>query len=51
MARIERLMQEDGVIIQPYWRSTYRHFVPSLVGAEMHPMFEIHAYKIGFAET
>ncbi len=48
MARIERLLQQDGVIIQPYWRSTYRHHVPELAGAEMHPMFEIHPYKIGF---
>ncbi|CAM4383763.1 ABC transporter substrate-binding protein [Palleronia rufa] len=49
MAKIEKLMLQDGVIIQPYWRSTFRHSVPNLLGAEMHPAFEIHPYKLGFA--
>ncbi|SPJ22342.1 ABC transporter substrate-binding protein [Palleronia abyssalis] len=46
MADIERLLQEEGVIIQPYWRSIYRHHIPGLLGAEMHPTFEIHPYKL-----
>ncbi len=47
MAEVEKILQDDAVIIQPYWRSLYRHFRPGVVGAEMHPSFEIHPYKLG----
>ena len=49
MVRIEQIMQEEGVIIQPYWRSLYRHNRDGILNAEMHPTFEIHVYKLGFA--
>ena len=49
MADIERLLQDEGVIIQPYWRSIYRHHIPGLIGAEMHPTFEIYPYKLARA--
>ncbi len=49
MARIQTIMQEEGVVIQPYWRSVYRHHKENVVGAETHPIFEIHLYKLGFA--
>ncbi|MGO4907785.1 ABC transporter substrate-binding protein [Pseudorhodobacter sp. W20_MBD10_FR17] len=45
MTRLEEIMQEQGVLIQPYWRSLYRHFAPKVKGAEMHPTFEHHHYK------
>jgi peptide/nickel transport system substrate-binding protein len=48
-AKAEALIQQEGVTIQPYWRSLYRHMVPGLVGADMHITFEIHPYKLGFA--
>ena len=51
MADVERLMQEEGVIIQPFWRSTYRHFRENVTGAEMHPVFEIHPYKLGLTAS
>jgi peptide/nickel transport system substrate-binding protein len=46
-ARLQAIMQEQGVVIQPYWRSTFRHYRPGMVGAEQHPTFEIHVYKLG----
>ena len=49
MAKLQKIMQDEGVIIQPYWRSIYRHHKASVVGAEMHPTFEIHVSKLGFA--
>jgi peptide/nickel transport system substrate-binding protein len=49
MAQIQQIMRDEGVIIQPYWRSTYRHAKPELIGAEQHPTFEIHVYKLGWA--
>lgn len=45
MKRIEEVMQEQGVMIQPYWRSLYRLYDPKVRGAEMHPTFEHHHYK------
>ncbi len=45
MKRIEEIMQEQGVLIQPYWRSLYRHYKSNVKGAEMHPTFEMHMYK------
>jgi peptide/nickel transport system substrate-binding protein len=45
MKRIQEIMQEQGVMVQPYWRSLYRHYDPKVKGAEMHPTFEHHHYK------
>ncbi len=49
MARLQKIMQDEGVIIQPYWRSTYRHTKPGVMGAAQHPTFEIYPAKLGFA--
>ncbi|WP_425100663.1 ABC transporter substrate-binding protein [Tropicibacter sp. S64] len=49
MEKVESTLRGDSVIIQPYWRSLYRHYKPGVVGAEMHPSFEIHPYKLGLA--
>lgn len=49
MAKLEKMMQDEGVIVQPYWRSIFRHYKENVVGAEMHPTFEIHVAKLGFA--
>ncbi|SFQ52779.1 peptide/nickel transport system substrate-binding protein [Roseivivax halotolerans] len=50
MAELERMLVEDAVIVQPYWRALFRHFRPGILGAEMHPSFEIHLYALGWAE-
>ena len=49
MAEVEQMMRDDGVIIQPYWRSLYNHHNGNVVGAEKHPAHEFHLYKFGFA--
>ena len=49
MAKIQAILQEDGVIIQPYWRSLYNHARPGQVGTGIHISFEHHHYKFGFA--
>ena len=41
MRRLQEIMQEEGVLIQPYWRSLFRHARPNVHGAEMHPTFEV----------
>lgn len=48
MERLETILRDEGVVVQPYWRSTFRHYDASVVGAEQHPTFEIHPYELGF---
>ena len=48
-AEMEALIQDEGVTVQPYWRSIYRHMKEGLVGTEMHVAFEHHHYKWGYA--
>ena len=45
MEKIEMIMQDTGVMVQPYWRSLFRHFDARVKGCEMHPTFEHHHYK------
>ena len=45
MAKLETIMQETGVMVQPYWRSIFRNFDPKVKGADMHATFEHHHYK------
>ena len=48
MARLERMLRDDGVIIQPYWRRLIRHHRAGVVGAEAHPMRELRLFELGF---
>ena len=48
-AKMQALIQEEGVTIQPYWRSLYRHMREGILGTEMHIAFEHHQYKWGLA--
>lgn len=45
MAKMQALIQAEGVTIQPYWRSLYRHMKENLLGTDMHVAFEHHHYK------
>lgn len=49
MAKMQKLIQDEGVTIQPYWRSLFRHYQPNVVNAEQHITFEHHHYKWGLA--
>jgi peptide/nickel transport system substrate-binding protein len=42
MADIERIIQSDAIIVQPYWRKLYNHMTERVKGAEMHPTYEHH---------
>lgn len=46
MKDIEQIIQDSGIIIQPYWRNLYRHTVPAVKDFGMHPMFEIDVHKV-----
>lgn len=49
MARLQQILQTDGVIVQPFWRSLYRHARQGVVGADMHPKQEINPHRLGWA--
>ncbi|PSM17690.1 MULTISPECIES: ABC transporter substrate-binding protein [Nitratireductor] len=40
MEKIEKHLQDSGIIIQPYWRKLYNHHAPEVMNFEMHPTFE-----------
>ncbi len=46
MERVERILQESGVIIQPYWRSVYRHQHPWVHAFGAHQSFEHHLEEV-----
>ncbi|MCT8159761.1 ABC transporter substrate-binding protein [Pseudoruegeria sp. SHC-113] len=46
MVKIQEFLRDDGTIIQPYWRSLYRHARPGIIGADSHPINEIHVHKL-----
>lgn len=49
MAKMEAMIQDEAVTVQPYWRALYRHMREGVVGADMHVAFEHHHYKWGWA--
>ena len=48
MAKGQKMIQDDGVTIQPYWRSLYNHTKDNLVGGQHHISFEIHPAKLAW---
>jgi peptide/nickel transport system substrate-binding protein len=49
MVTLETILQDEGFIVQPFWRSLFRHARENVVGAEMHPSMEHHHYKWSLA--
>ena len=45
MEDIAKIIQDSGIIIQPYWRSLYCHMSPNVKGYKMHQTFEQHFDK------
>lgn len=48
MKDMQALIQEEGVTIQPYWRSLYNFTKEGLVGAEHHIAFEYHPARMAW---
>ncbi len=49
MAVLEKIMQDEGIMVQPFWRSLFRHSKENVIGVEQHPSFEHHHYKWSLA--
>ena len=48
MMKGQAIVQDEGVTIQPYWRSLYNHTKEGLVGGEHHISFEIRPEQIAW---
>ncbi|MDN2579279.1 ABC transporter substrate-binding protein [Aquibium sp. ELW1220] len=51
MEKIEKIMQDSGILIQPYWRKLYNHSVPAVKNHGMHPTFEHDFGKVWLDEA
>ncbi|PTX55877.1 peptide/nickel transport system substrate-binding protein [Litoreibacter ponti] len=49
MVKLQTIMRDEGVTLQPYWRSLYRHMKPGIVGADMHIAYLPQIYKYAYA--
>ena len=48
MSKLQKIMIDEGVTIQPYWRTLTRHHKPELTGVDMHIAYLPQIYKWGF---
>ena len=46
MKDIEQMLQESGIIIQPYWRKLYINIKPEVKNHAMHPTYEYEFGKV-----
>lgn len=48
MAKGEKILQDDGVTIQPYWRSLYNHTKSNLTGGAHHISFDVNVDRLAW---
>mgnify|MGYP000182347036 CR=1 FL=1 len=51
MEDVQTILQESGVITQPYWRSLFCHMLPAVQGYRVHPAQEMHFEKTWLDEA
>lgn len=51
MKDIETILQQSGIIIQPYWRKVYNHHQPTVKGYFQHPMQQLNLGKVWLEEA
>jgi len=51
MKQIQQILQDSGIIIQPYWRNLYNHSVEAVKNHGMHPMFELEFANVWLDEA
>jgi len=49
MAKLQKIMVDEGVTIQPYWRTVSRHHKEGMVGVDMHIAYLPQVYKWGWS--
>ncbi|RVA75205.1 diguanylate cyclase, partial [Mesorhizobium sp. M7A.F.Ca.CA.001.08.2.1] len=40
MKELQVMLQDSGIIVQPYWRKLFCHMKPALMGYQMHQAYE-----------
>jgi peptide/nickel transport system substrate-binding protein len=50
MERIQRHMQEEGPIVQTYWRKLFTFYNARVTGFAMHPTYMVFAEQLGWSE-
>ena len=50
MADIQKILQDSGIIVQPYWRKLYNSSMPAVKNHGMHPTFEHDFGKVWLDE-
>ncbi|MCA0953910.1 ABC transporter substrate-binding protein [Mameliella sediminis] len=46
MVKVQQIMQDEGVMIQPYWRSVYNHSNGRFANVDVHPFYELSLHDI-----
>ncbi len=46
MAEIQKLMQEDGPVVQTYWRKLFTFYDKRVIGFEMHPEYQVFCNEL-----
>jgi peptide/nickel transport system substrate-binding protein len=46
MADLEKILQDSGVIIQPYWLSLFNHATAQVKNYGMHPLYEVNVEDV-----
>ncbi len=46
MAELEGMLQDSGVIVQPYWRELAMHHTNAVKNYLRHPLREMHLEKV-----
>jgi len=49
MAKMQKIMQDEGVVIQPYWRSVYNHSNGKFANVDIHPFYQLDLHDIHLA--
>ncbi len=46
MERVEKVLQDSGTLVQPYWRSVFRHSHPRVKNFDAHQALEFHVEEV-----
>jgi len=46
MAQLQQIMQDEGVMIQPYWRSVFNHSNGRFANVDVHPFYQLALHDI-----
>ena len=49
MAKLQKIMQDEGVVIQPFWRSVFNHSNGKFANVDVHPFYQLDLHDIHLA--